>query len=267
MLWGGKWRYRTFKKIADITTFDEYNNLVKEAVKTGLSYPASCTKALQHFANINPEVLAMPNNILAIEYIKQAHKLGLFNLQMQAIKRQGNDYNDENLSQTFSSAKAIRIALSQKNINPKNLQIPQYVEQDLQNSAIDYNKYLALIASKAIELNEVYEDNEGILNRIKKYALQANSYDELVDLAHTKRYTKSKIKRIMAHIVLSHKASDLKPIGKPQVLAIKKDKKHLLSCIDFSGNDDLINIDKYSNKIYNIISKDKITNEKMLIIE
>ena len=115
-------------------------------------------------------------------------------------------------------------------------------------------------------MQSVYEDNEGILNRIKKYSQIATNYNQLVDLSHTKRYTKSKIKRILLHIALNHTQDSLKECGKPNILAVKSNKKHLLSHIDFGGETHSIEQNAFANKIYNIVSSDKISQDSMLII-
>ena len=151
-------------------------------------------------------------------------------------------------------------------MNLDELKVPQYVFEDLIKSQVDYDKLFAIISSKSLDLNNVYEDSEGIINRIKKYSQTAKNYSELVDAAHTKRYTKSKIRRILLHIALNYGINDLCKIGKPNILAIKQDKRHILSSIDFCGDEICLNQNAYANKIYNIVSNDKITNETMLIL-
>ena len=185
---------------------------------------------------------------------------------MHSIHRVGGQYNESELNSQYNSAKSIRNALSAGNYDVNELKIPQYVLDNLITSTIDYNKLFAIISSKCLDTDHVYEDSEGILNRIKKYSQTAKSYNELVELVHTKRYTKSKIKRILLHIALKHNNSSLNKIDKPNILAIKKDRRHLLSLIDFSGEEKSIDQNNYADKIYNIVSSDKITNNTMLIL-
>ena len=255
----------TLNSFANITMTDEYNNLIKTYLKQGFSYPVSSEKAVQNLAKIDTKIANSPNNTLGIEYIKQAKKLDL-DVKLIAIKRIGGEYNQNDFDDTFNSAKSIRNAIAQGNFDFESLKIPKYVYDDIINSKIEYDRLFAIISSKIINVNDIYEDTEGIINRIKKYSGQAHNYEELVELAHTKRYTKSKIRRILLHIALNLKNKDLQPIGKPNILAIKANKKHLLSQIDNSGDLCAEQQNRYANQIYNIVSKDKITKDYMLII-
>ena len=221
---------------------------------------------MQKLTKIDTKIANSPNNILGIEYIKQAKKLNC-KAKLIPIKRIGGGYNEDNLTPQFNSAKSIRLALSQNITDTNLLKIPQFVCDDLTKSKIDYDKFFAIIANKCIDMDNVYEDNEGVINRIKKYSQIANNYEELVELVHTKRYTKSKIKRILTHISLGHKSIALTKIGKPNILAVNEEKKHLLSKVDFSGDEIQSNLNSNANKIYNILSNDKISSDNMVIIK
>ncbi len=258
--------FDTLNTIAELTTKEEYNNLIKTYLNDGLSYPVACEKALINLTKIDTKIANSPNNILGIEYIKQAKKLNC-NAKLIPIKRIGGGYNEDKFTPQFNSAKSIRLALSQNITDTSLLKIPQFVCDDLTKSKIDYDKFFAIIANNCIDMDNVYEDNEGIINRIKKYSQIANNYKELVDLVHTKRYTKSKIKRILTHIALWHTSTALTKIGKPNILAVNEDKKYLLSKIDFSGDEIQSNLNSNANKIYNILSTDKIASSNLVIVK
>ena len=258
--------FSTLQNIADLNFTAEYNTLIKYYMKSGISYPKANELAIQNMSKIDTNLINMPNNILGIEYIKQAKKLNI-NAKLTSIKRIGNGYNEDSLDGKFNSSKSIRVALDEGKTEFKQLKIPQYVYEDLLNYHVDNNKLLAIIANNCLTIKEVYEDTEGVVNRIKKFSQQAHTYQELVDLAHTKRYTKSKIKRILLHIALSHSADNIQPIGKPNILAVKGNKKSLLSMIDMQGDLIATDMNYFANSIYNIVSKDKILSEKMLIID
>ncbi len=258
--------FEALNTIAELTTEEEYNNLIKTYLNDGLSYPVTCEKALINLTKIDTKIANSPNNILGIEYIKQAKKLNC-NAKLIPIKRIGGGYNEDKFTPQFNSAKSIRLALSQNITDTSLLKIPQFVCDDLTKSKIDYDKFFAIIANNCIDMDNVYEDNEGVINRIKKYSQIANSYEELVDLVHTKRYTKSKIKRILTHIALWHTSTALTKIGKPNILAVNEDKKYLLSKIDFSGDEIQSNLNSNANKIYNILSTDKIASSNLVIVK
>lgn len=254
------------KHISDISESEEYNSLVKEYVSAGLSYPKSTSKALEDIGIANTDNYSLPNNTLAIEYIRQARKIGL-SAELCTITRQGGGYNDTAIDNEFVSASAIRNSINNKSHSDISSKVPDYVYADLLTANVDYDKFFGIIGSKLLDTNEVYEDNEGIINRIKKAMLTANNYEELVELAHTKRYTKSKIKRVLVHIALSHKPSDIEHnLGNVTVLGVKQSSKQLLSLIAKSDDNFHNQMNDYANNIYNILSTDKITSNKMIIV-
>ncbi len=256
--------------VCDAMSKDKYNSIIKLNLDSGLSYPASSANALTELGVCDNDLLKLPNNTLAIEYIKQAKKFNLA-ATLATIKREGSGYHDDNYDvnndENFASATAIRKSLTDNKLEEICKQVPKCVYSDLASAEIDYNKLLGVIATCALAANHVYEDNEGIINRIKRGILTVNSYDELIEYSHTKRYTKSKIKRVLIHLALSHFQIDTsRPIGLIKVLGVKEDSKSLLSLINHDGDSYHIDIDTYTNSIYNIVSTDKITMDKMLII-
>ncbi len=253
--------------ICDIMQSTEYNFLIKANLESGLSYPISSSKALSELGVTDESMLTSPNNTLAIEYIKQSRKYNN-TATLATISRQGGGYHDSNIHDLYSSATAIRNSLSNKTIQNMQLQMPEVAYNDIANASIDYNKLFGVISSNALTISKVYEDNEGVINRIKRGIETANSYDELVEYSHTKRYTKSKIKRILIHIALNHIDIDTsRSIGAVKVLGVRENCKKLLSNIDHTGDSFHFDMDAKSNSIYNIVSTDKITMDKMLIIE
>ena len=253
--------------ICDIMLSDDYNQLIKCNIDKGLSYPVSSANALAQLGVSDQSLLSSPNNTLAIEYIKQARKFNI-TATLATIARQGAGYHDTDVNTAFASATAIRECLYKDTLQDIKSQIMPSVYSDLLNANIDYNKLFGVISSCTLDTKLVYEDNEGVINRIKRGIEIVDSYDELVDYAHTKRYTKSKIKRILIHLSLKHFDIDIKRhIGKVKVLGVKESCKSLLSQISHEGDTYHYDMDTNSNIIYNIVSKDKITLDKMLIMQ
>lgn len=250
---------------AAVTEDSRFDELVQQYSSQGLSYPKCAELAANNLSKTDTKWLFTPNNILAVEYIRQAKKLAL-GAQLMPIKRVGGGYNQAEFDDNFNSATAVRQGLANGITDAATLKIPNFTAQKLLHSKVDYDRFFAIIASKCLHADSVYEDNEGIINRIKKYSQTAENYEQLVELCHTKRYTKSKIKRILTHVALGHTDKVPPPIGKPNILAIAEDKRQLLSRIDFSGDDEAILQNKYADKIYNIVSSDKIKDNDMIIV-
>lgn len=107
----------TLTKIATtlIHEQDSVDRLIKEHLKTGLSYPRARQEALIEFLGTESlsnttdllETLKSPNNILGIEYIKALTKLHS-TITPFTIKREGAAYHDSSIEGHIASATAIR---------------------------------------------------------------------------------------------------------------------------------------------------------------
>lgn len=141
---------------------------IKEELKKGISYPAARKNA------VKSDLLDTPNNILAIEYLRHTK------LPCRAVKRigKGHDTDDEKFS-----ASAIRKSLANEEIcTLKNCE----------------KAVLAKLRSMNKEDFLKIEDvSEGLENRIYRAVRTSTTLDELYDNIKTKRYTHSRIRRII----------------------------------------------------------------------
>ncbi|MDE6111219.1 MAG: nucleotidyltransferase family protein, partial [Eubacterium sp.] len=172
---------------------------IASEMKSGISFPAARSKVL------NTNILDYPNNILAVEYLKSA------TLPCYAIKRigKGHDTDDE-----LYSASAIRNILDKNEI-----------------SSI-YNCETAVLAKlrtmNSDDFRKITDVSEGLDNKIEKAVKEATSLDELYDLIKSKRYTHSRIRRI---ILRAYLGIDNIPDEAPyiRILGFNKKGKELLS--------------------------------------
>ena len=88
---------------------DDYKNLLKKNLDSGLPFNASRSNALREYLNSEnvTHALTSSNNILGIEYIKALKTLDSSIIPM-TLKREGSTYNQDDLRETFSSATSIR---------------------------------------------------------------------------------------------------------------------------------------------------------------
>ena len=242
-------------------------------------------------------VLGKSNNILAIEYLK-AIKQNKVDIEPLFIERVGNDYLEENITGEYSSGTAIRNAIRNNELTqitktmPVNVveEIMEYVKnKSYTNGLEDLNDIIIykLRTLTAKELSNVPDVVEGLENLIIEEANKTNDIIELVNNVKSKRYTQSRIQRILINVVLgiTKKDIELSKKVKPyiRVLGITEKAKELLS--EINGNvitsvkkyeDEKINvkakfmldIDKKASNIYSIISKEKSNKdytEKLII--
>lgn len=146
---------------------------IKAELSKGVSYPVARQNV------INSPILNSPNNILAIEYLSHTR------LDAVAIKRigKGHDTDDEKYS-----ASAIRSSLNLDDIcSMKNCE-----------KAILYK----LRTMNADDFRQIEDVAEGLENRIVDAVKGASSLEEIYDGIKSKRYTHSRIRRIILRAYL-----------------------------------------------------------------
>lgn len=189
--------------------FDEENDDFKKQMRAeldmGLSYAAAKANAATKIFGI--ELSNKPNDILAYEYIKTINKLGS-DMQPLIIKRQFNGYHSQTPCGEYASASYIREHPGEAK---------KYMPEPLPKSEItDFEKYkLAALAhlrcADASALKKTYGCGEGLENRIKQAANDAESFDELLETAKTKRYPTGRILRLIACSMLGINAENFTP--------------------------------------------------------
>ena len=171
---------------------------IKELIASGVSYAKARAQAYE--GHIQADLLSSPNNILGLEYTKALRTLSS-TIEILPIQRVGGGYKDEKLQETYSSASAIRAAISQGESLAHAL--PSFVEKDLptslENNLEALEKY-AVLARTPAEIARVCDCTEGLENALKK---AANSADGLVETLTSARYTSSRIRRIALQNLLN----------------------------------------------------------------
>ncbi|MDU5105894.1 MULTISPECIES: nucleotidyltransferase [unclassified Clostridium] len=204
-------------KIARILT-NEPKDLklkIKENLKSGITYAKAREKALIDILNEDSlnEVLSNSNNILGIEYIKAIIKCNS-NINPLTMKREGSKYNDKKLSTIFSSATSIRENIKNGfNLNSLEPYMPSPSLEILKSLANNnypfifeenmyrYIKYRLL--TNCINFNNLFEVKEGIDNKFIKEIYNSSSYEDLILKAKSKRYTYTKISRLLCQLFFS----------------------------------------------------------------
>lgn len=203
---------------------DFLQHLIKKHLKNGMSFPTARQRAIEEFLrekspffdfSILSKILKMPNSILALEYLKAIAKINA-DFTIFPVIRKGEGYNDKNLADNYSSATAIRKALKEnkpelQNVLKKNL--PDFslkiIQNEIENgrgpvSLEDFDTILLYIVRrmKSEELACFFDINEGLENRLKKAAKNSINIEQLIQQTKTRRYTQTKIKRALIHILL-----------------------------------------------------------------
>ncbi len=189
-----------------------FQGVLYKYIRNGNSYAAAFEKACcSKGFDLPHEMLRQPNNILAIEYLRVIHKLGKKNsITPLLISRKGNAYHDTNLT-AFSSASAIREEL--KNLSVDWDKISQALPSQVFSQLIKfprnkmaytenlYRPFLLRLYTSQL-LTTFYGYQEGVENRFLRVAKTTFSREEFLQKASTKRYSKSRISRLMTYALL-----------------------------------------------------------------
>ena len=212
-------------KIADfqLNNIEEYNFLLKKYVSEGLSYPSAVNGAintlLSETDNHIDNLTLLPNNTLGLEYIKAARKIN-FDVDFLPIKRHMAQHNDKKITNKFASATAIRSEVLTMNLTKAKASLPPisyallkdyYKEHRLFNSLDNYLDliYYKIISSDKNYLKSIYDVSEGLENKIYDNACKHKTLDDFIMSIKSKRYTYSRIRRILLNILLDITTEDI----------------------------------------------------------
>lgn len=235
-----------------------YQDSLRTCLKAGLTYPAARLKALTQSlegpeaaeAHLLAQVLAEPNNILGIEYLK-ALLYFQSDIQPLTLKRISSHYHDIHLSghlpgphsslseaqeaeaeqqeEIISSATSVRRALQQETASGRDLcqiknSVPVEVFKMLQTShtrtcPITEEDFSALIKYRLLTEDRKtlsgYQDITGDLaDRLKKIADYNKTISELAQDIKTKNMTLTRINRALLHLLLNIRTENVREYNK-----------------------------------------------------
>jgi len=234
----------------------EYKNLLKYNLNLGLPFHQSRANALNDYLNSNDvlNVLNNSNNILGIEYIK-ALKILNSTIIPKTLKREGAAYNDDNLNLSFSSATSIRKHLKENSLSELSTILPKASYDILYNLSSsnypftfedDMFKYIKYkLFTNEQSLLHLPDISEGLDNKILKEILNSTCLSELILNSKSKRYTYTRINRILAQSFLNLETFDLLRLSKTatpyaRVLGFNSNGRTILKSIKENCNVDII---------------------------
>ena len=238
---------------------EEYKNLLSIELEKGLSFPKARVNALlDYIKNTDdnvPEnriidfekyskILSSPNNILGIEYLKALKKYKS-SIKPVCISRFKSEYNSSSFSENIASATAIRELIKNKNFDTIKNVIPlesYSILMDCINSgcvAPDLNCFEKeiIFTLRKMSIEEIFnlpDVSEGLEFSIKKAANSCNNINEFLDIVKSKRYTVTRLQRILLYALLGISKEDMqlsKKVEKPyvRVLGFNDNGKKLVS--------------------------------------
>lgn len=185
-------------QIADTFSDEDFKTALKDNLSNGDYYAKAVSKAIElTLSKEHSDMLSGANNTLAVEYIKA---LKSTNISPVAIKRLGAQHDSDITFENISSATNIRnLIRSNENYSDfTDILIPDYTDMKELETAILYK----LRTMSKDEIENLPDVSEGLHNRIFECARNSNSLEEFYDNLKTKRYTLSRLRRIVMCAIL-----------------------------------------------------------------
>ena len=226
------------KKCADVLVSDELSDVLEKYLNEGVSFPVARQKAVEEISGKEiSEIISSPNNILGVEYIKAINKLGL-NMDINPVTRKGVDHDSKVANDNICSASALREMLQKKtefeSFLPEEALKILVEEMNNQKAPASFNKLETAILYKlrsmsAEDFRELPDVSEGLEYRLFD-AVKTSAYlDEILEKVKTKRYTHSRIRRIILCAILGIKKEDvLAPVPFVRVLGFNENGAKIL---------------------------------------
>ena len=225
----------------------EYKLFLQSELDKGLSFPKARENALIEYLNdfSYRTVLSGSNNILAIEYLK-ALKKHRSKINPLVVPRGNTNHLNKDYTGKITSSTSIREMIKTGNTrNLKNSMTPSsytILKEEINKGHFirdisDFEKLIIynLRNSSFDSLRKLPDVSEGLEHLIKKAANSTNSIYELINQVSSKRYTETRIKRILLYSLLgiSQREMDISKKVTPyvRVLGFSKNGKELLSRI------------------------------------
>jgi len=217
---------------------DAFGDMLQERLKAGAPYPAAYAAAAAAFTG-RPEaaLLAEPNNSLGFHYLLALRRLGS-RMRPLTIRRVKAGYHDADFADaSIASATAIRNKLLEAAGTSDHrdsdaveaalrLVAPYAPERTIEvlrrewlagRAPMHWERYRAplfhrLLVPSAARLAAYREMTEGLEHRIKKTlpALGPEaSVERLLEAVKTKRYTRTKLQRLLTAVYLEHTADEV----------------------------------------------------------
>ena len=246
------------KRIANVLYLEpeNYKKLLQSELKRGVSYPIARSNALKNFlkkeydAKYIADILLDSNNILGIEYLKA---LLYSNSQIKpvVVERNGSTYNSTAVIDNICSATAICELLEKNDLKTVGEVVPKDTFEVINTAILDgmspmflknYEKEILYVLRRCTteELANIADVTEGIENLLKKATNEGMELENIIDILKTKRYTRTRIQRILLHTLLNVTKSDVENYKyNPQyirVLGFNKTGEKILSQIHNNSN-------------------------------
>lgn len=200
---------------------EETIDLLKLELDAGRPYAAAMGKALGRRTGLAAEIIAAPNNILAVEYIRAILRFAP-GLNPVPISRRSAGYHDTAVAGPIASATAIRQELQRgpegaarisQALPAASAALVEALVRDGRGPVFfrDFDQMvLARLRTASLpELEQLPDMSEGLHHKIKDAVLKASTLEELLSRIKSKRYSHTRLQRLVIHALLGSRKDRL----------------------------------------------------------
>ena len=196
-----------------------HDSEIRQIMEKGYTYPRALSSVIRGIDPESAEIISSPNNMLAIEYLRA---LGKFTSPIVpfTLKRVYGSHNGLTPENGFASSSFMRERLA---VGKDVSEISEYttplwtdaIANAVRNGATASLERLERVllyklrSTSAEEIAHISDVGQGLENRIYG-ARMAGSLEELLFTVKTKRYTMSRIRRIMLSLLIGITRNDMK---------------------------------------------------------
>ena len=186
-----------------------FQTALKQALSQGKPYAAAQADAVTAAWN-GPDaapILDQPNNILAVCYLRALRRLQSGILPLP-VRREGDFHSVKLSAEGYPSASAVRKAYLGGRIPDAEAACgyPLQCGDVHRPDALDAVLLETLRTQPAEALRQLPDCTEGLENLLKKSAARATSRAELLERMKTRRYTRTRLNRLLTHAMLGLRA-------------------------------------------------------------
>ena len=230
---------------------EEYTLALRENMRKGLSFPIARMQSLMSYDEQLKEkeaLLASPNNILGVEYLKTLYKRNS-SMKAYTTKRQGAGYHEIDPGSQYASATAIRHIMTEQFTAQamENTLFANHIPAEafeilsslspLTENAFSAQLHYKLLSESSQGFTQYLDVSEDISDRIIKHLYDFVSFRQFTDLLKTKDITYTRLSRCLLHILLGitndrmaeYRCAVTVPYAR--VLGFRKDAAPLLNTI------------------------------------
>lgn len=228
--------------------FERYNYYIKDEIQTGISYPKALNKAYKRLTEgqTGPFTdLSKPNNILGYHYLDSANQINSSMIPQTIQRIQAGYHDDINDRLTIASATGIRKAFFEK----EDLSgVQQFLPETSVNELISFKEQydfgswerfwpflrFTILRYSPEDLRKFSEVTEGIEYLIHRAAKTETTYLDFMEKVKSKRFTWTRIQRMLTHIYTNFTWEELRSFQSPtyiRLLGMNKTGKEYLNSI------------------------------------